>query len=396
MAAFIERLVYATIIHPPESFFHSDMRIYGQISDAILLGDWKVSHFFQPVGYPVLIAAIKLFTNNWTLALAILQSLFGALTLLFTGLTIRAFWGKKIEVLFLLAGLVHVPWIIYTGYAMPETTYAFLLSLLLWTSARIFSEERRLWPVLWGVSFILAFWVKGQHAFLFPLFLVGITLLRKDKLKAAVLIAVVVFTGMGLHWGWTYTKTGTGKFSADAGGLNFIEGKCPSKKNTDPETGITWWSPLYHNLHMDKEKRWDRPFSDSPYYMKEGMKCIAADPWVLIQSFENIPFLFYGNWLWPANWQPMAGKVRLYELFFVFFALPGLLYFFLVMIRTKNALDLLVWGLPVISLFLCVYVFKSEIRFRIPYDIFIIPMAIRGWALVSAQIPGRPEGVNRR
>ena len=40
------------------------------------------------------------------------------------------------------------------------------------------------------------------------------------------------------------------------------------------------------------------------------------------------------------------------------------------------------WGLPILSLFLCVYVFKSEIRFRVPFDVFLIPVAVKGWAVL--------------
>jgi len=236
--------------------------------------------------------------------------------------------------------------------------------------------------VIWGIAFITAFYVKGQHAFLLPLFLAGLFILKKKNLRYSLMISVIVIAGMTAHWSWSYSKTGVGKISADTGGLNFVEGKCPSKKNTDPETNITWWSPLYHSLHMSEHKRWDRPFSNSSYYMKEGLKCIAKNPWVMIQSLESVPFLFFGNSLWPTNWQPFGEKVRLYEVMFVFFAIPGILIFFLWASLHKRSEDILIWGLPVLSLFLCVYIFKSEIRYRIPFDVFIIPMALKGWGLV--------------
>ncbi len=382
-AAFIERLIYATVIHPPETFIHSDMAIYGQISDSILRGEWKVSHFFQPVGFPVIMAGIKLFTDKWTYWLAVLQAVAGTLTIFFMSRTVRNLWGEKAELATLIAGLVHVPWILYTGYAMPETIYTFLISLLLWSSMRIIREEKKtLSAVMWGLVFIIAFYIKGQHAFLLPLFLGGLLLLKKSNLKYSIIISAIVVTGMASHWSWSHSKTGVGKISADAGGLNFVEGKCPSKKNTDPSTNITWWSPLYHSLHMSEHKRWDQPFSNSSYYMKEGMKCIANNPWVMVQSLESVPFLFFGNSLWPTNWQPFGEKVRLYEVLFVFFAIPGLLIFFLWAGLHQRMEDIIIWGLPVLSLFLCVYVFKSEIRYRIPFDVFILPMALKGWGFV--------------
>lgn len=396
-AAFIQRLYYATVIHPPETFFHSDMTIYSQIADSILKGEWKVSHFFQPVGFPLILAGIKFLTEKWTFWLSFLQALTGAMTIFFMSRTVRKLWGEKAEIVALIAGLIHVPWILYTGYAMPETIYTFLISILLWSSVGIIKSDRKsLSSIIWGVTFIVAFYIKGQHAFLLPLFLGGLFLLKKRNLKYSILISAIVISGMAAHWSWSYSKTGVGKISADTGGLNFVEGKCPSKKNTDPQTNITWWSPLYHSLHMSEHKRWDQPFSNSSYYMKEGMKCIARNPWVMVQSLESVPFLFFGNSLWPTNWQPFGEKVRLYEVLFVFFAIPGLLIFFLWISMNQRLEDLVVWGLPVLSLFLCVYVFKSEIRYRIPFDVFIIPMALRGWTVVLGALPALNDNYSGR
>jgi hypothetical protein len=35
-----------------------------------------------------------------------------------------------------------------------------------------------------------------------------------------------------------------------------------------------------------------------------------------------------------------------------------------------------------LALFLCVYVFKSEIRFRVPFDVFFMPVALSGWTSI--------------
>jgi hypothetical protein len=46
-----------------------------------------------------------------------------------------------------------------------------------------------------------------------------------------------------------------------------------------------------------------------------------------------------------------------------------------------------VWALPLAALCLCVYVFKSEIRFRVPFDVWFIPMAFDGWLARLRQTP---------
>jgi hypothetical protein len=117
--------------------------------------------------------------------------------------------------------------------------------------------------------------------------------------------------------------------------------------------------------------------------MKEGLKCIQRNPFVMIQSFEGIFFLFFGNTLWPANQTKMASEMRLYELYFGCFCIIGLMVFMRFFKYSSNKKEeILVWLLPVFSVMLCVYIFKSEIRFRIPFDIWIIPLAVKGWCLL--------------
>jgi hypothetical protein len=161
-----------------------------------------------------------------------------------------------------------------------------------------------------------------------------------------------------------------------------VEGKCPIKNNAD-NAGYSWLSPLYHQLRLDTMKRWDRPFTDSAYFMNEGLNCIKNNPYVLIQSLEGIPFLFFGNTLWPANQSRLKSEMRLYELYFSCFCLLGLIvYLRFFKYSTNQREEILVWILPILSVMICVYIFKSEIRFRIPFDVWIIPVAVKGWSLL--------------
>jgi hypothetical protein len=89
-------------------------------------------------------------------------------------------------------------------------------------------------------------------------------------------------------------------------------------------------------------------------------------------------------------------------LFFSIFLVAGLV----VWMRScwpadRNRADvLLIWGAPIAALFICVYVFKSEIRFRVPFDVYFIPLAVQGWTLLSG-IPGQvtrptPQGTSHK
>jgi hypothetical protein len=263
-----------------------------------------------------------------------------------------------------------------------------------WITWLLIKKEKMIFAILWAIVFLCAFWLKGTHVFFGPLFLIGLLTLKGQKaLKSLVTISGIVFLGLSLHGAFSYSKIGQFLVSSSAGGLNFIEGKCPMKNNAD-SAGYSWLSPLYHQLGFSAQKKWDQPFTNSSYFMKEGLKCIAQDPSVMIRSIEGIPFLFVGNTLWPANQFQTSAWMRLYELFFAFFIMSGTLIFFRSLLEPNHfRLDeFVVWGLPILSLFLCVYIFKSEIRFRIPFDVWFIPVSFRGWhLLVRAKFSEHPR-----
>ena len=237
------------------------------------------------------------------------------------------------------------------------------------------------------MTFIAAFWIKGTHVFMGPVFLLGFLGWRRWSWQAvsrvAVPLSTVVAVGLLLHGMLTYRTIGAFQMSASAGGLNFVEGKCPIKRNTDVD-GSSWFSPLYAQLGYRERKTWDRPFTDSSFFMREGLRCIQDEPFVLVQSLENIPFLFVGNVLWPATTISVAPYVKLHGVLWGYVLIAGLVAWCRSCwpVRADDWPVVLTWAVPILALFLCVYVFKSEIRFRVPFDVFFIPVALKGWASI--------------
>ena len=377
---FFLRLAYVTFVSPIKHMLFSDMGNYASISEQILDGKWEASHFFQPIGYPLVLVLLKLMTANWLEWLQWLHLISGTLTLWIFWKTIRESMGEKMGLISLLVASLHLQWIVFTGVALAENLFMLFLSILAWSSLKIVREKKFHHAVLWGTTFFLAFLLKGVHVFLAPLFILGLLyFFRRSSYKLIAVMTIIVATGLMSHGLFTKEKIGKFQMSASAGGLNFVEGKCPLKNNAD-NNGHSWLSPLYHQLGLTELRRWDHPFTDSGYFMREGVKCIQENPFVLIQSMEGIPFLFVGNLLWPANQTWMRNQMRLYDLFFGCLSLIGLvIYFRFLRTSTNRQEEILVWVLPALTCFLCVYIFKSEIRFRIPFDIWFIPMTVKGW-----------------
>ena len=389
-AALVLRIA-AVAISPIGNTLYSDMGNYRDIADNILRGAWQPAHFMQAIGFPLLLAAFKRTFTNWTGALAVYHVLLSTATVWLVWKCATRAFGPIVGVLSLALATIHVPWIVFTAVALSETTFTILMAALVWVSLELVERPSPAWSAAWGFLFIAGFWLKGTHVFVGPMFLL-IMLARhhwsRDVfVRVAVPLCVVVGAGLLLHGVLTYRTIGTVRLSASAGGLNFVEGKCPSKRNID-STGAGWYSPIYSQLGMTSSKLWDRPFTDSGYFMKEGLKCIGRDPFVLVQSFEGIPFLFVGNYLWPATRSPLAPQARLYELVTGPFLMAGVALWLLARWpwRRERWDELIVWAVPLAALCLCVYVFKSEVRFRVPFDVWFIPMAFAGWV---SRISGR-------
>lgn len=359
----------------------SDMQGYVQIAEMVRNGVWQVNHFFQSIGFPMLIKIVRDAFEEWGFALSLIQCVASMFTLFFMWKATEESFGFKAGLITLIIGAIHWPWILLTTYALPETLFACLLSICAWMSVRVFKSERCSWTyaLVWGLSFTAALWLKGTHAFWGPMFLVGVLWIKRVKgLVPVVALGIPVAVGIILHGVFTYQKIGKVQLSASASGINFIEGKCPSKKNRD-NAGYGWHSPLYYQLGINDEKQWDMPFTESSYYWGAGFDCIKSDPFALIQAFEGITYLFYGNTTWPINQIQSKHKLRLYELYFSLFLVVGMVVFFLDLGRNFSLERFVVWTTPVLAIFLCVYVFKSEMRFRIPFDVWFIPLSVVGW-----------------
>lgn len=377
---FFLRLGFVQFINPIHQMIFSDMANYVQIANSLYVNEWLPTHFFQPIGFPYLLYVLKLFTPSWLNWLAGIQVVASTLSLWFIWTTVRKTMGEKIALVSLIITTIHLPWISFNGLVLSETLFIFFLSLLAWQTLRLVRHGSILNAIIWTVIFFAGFLIKGTHVFFAPLLILGIFYFKKkESLKYLVLMVVMLSSFLIGHGLFTKAKINKFQMSASAGGLNFVEGKCPLKNNAD-SNGYSWLSPLYHQMGLTEMKRWDHPFTDSGFFMKEGLKCIANNPSVLLQSLEGIPYLFVGNSLWPANQMSVRHQIRIYELFFGCLSIIGIAVYLRFLFQFENKMEeILVWALPMFSLFICVYIFKSEIRFRMPFDVWIIPISVKGW-----------------
>jgi hypothetical protein len=401
----ILRYVFVANLHPPSQHIYSDMGGYVAIAHEMSAGKFEKYDLFQSVGYPLLMTLSLKLIGTLRLAMSIqLLASIAAFVLMWRG-SVR-FLGERRALIVLVIGTLHFPFISLTGFYLTETIFTLFLALLYYLLARFRFPWRPHIAFILGLVFLGASWFKGSNMFFLPLLVVwamawvwrrrslagGGSAEWRAALRAgagfAAGVAVIAITTATV----SYSMTGQARVSASAGGLNFVEGKCPDKINHD-STGAVWASPLFGQIgEGGTTKYWPEPFTNDAFFWKAGWNCIQRDPWVLASSVRYIYYLFFDNQLWPSNSSEFAILNRYYQMFFSALLFPGFLIGLLLMFRRPLA-GTRPTVLLVGSILLCSWFFKSEIRFRVPFDVVIIPLSVLGWSWLLATLFGSRRSV---
>jgi|GEM_PF-1625130 len=382
------------IVSPPQLHIYSDMGAYLQRSWEIDHGVFHVNHLFQPVGFTLWslglrkLGGFELF--NWS------QVFLSWGTVFLIYLIARKQFGRAAGLFALVLSTVHIPNIGMAGLHMAETAYAFLITFSLWLLLRIFAADKYRDYFTLGFILSLAFYFKGNHAFFIPVFAVWVLYRNRSHWFTGMKKVGVMALGAALitaaHTIWTglyYDKPYTGP---TAGALNFVEGKCPSKDNRDP-TGSRWMSPLFGVTGETTFKQWPVPFTDQAYFWKAGFKCVQAEPAVLVTSLRYIYYLFWGNPLWPVTTTPVRDWFFTWEKFFHYVLIPLSALGALAYARKKDPLTD-VMALMMLTLFFTVWFFKSENRFRAPFDTILLLWSAGAFAWALAKVRAWRERFN--
>jgi hypothetical protein len=276
---------------------------------------------------------------------------------------------------------------------MAETVFTFQLAVLFFCLARFTFPWRPGPGLLIGFVFMSALWLKGTNSLFGPLFVAWSLvwlfghrrtgwkpLLRPVALAVAPFVvgAALVVGSYAAYTGHFYGKVQT---SAPTGALNFIEGKCPAKHNID-SGGMQWLSPLFVHLGETGEKRWSHPFTEGSYFWKEGLECVKRDPAVLATSVRYLYYLFFDNPLWPVSSTSYGALAHWYCMAYSVFVFPALLLGAIYLaLRPRSRLTMI--SLIGVSLLVSSWLLKSEMRYRVPFDVIFIPIAVlaASWVL---------------
>lgn len=409
MVAVAARALWVALVHEPSRSVFSDMAGYFNRSGEVIASSrWDPNLFLQGAGYPLVLGALR---KIWArpdpgLFIAFVQIAGSLAALAGTVMLAGRVAGRRWAAAALALGAIHVPWLFFNSVYMPEALYTAALAgvgLALLALARD-PDARWRRTLLLGAAGGLAAWLKSTHLLVgFVAAALWVFPLRRGW-RGSVRILAGWLAGLALTF-WiphgVLSQRTAGRFMASppTGGLNFVEGKCPSKENHD-SAGYGYWSPLFVQQGKRNTKWWPRPFYDQGYFWREGLKCVAERPVVLVESLDFVRTLFVGNELWPANVSGPRG-VWLSTAWARTFEWPlaaGVaLALALALARSRRAeardeRSAAMWlalAAPALGLFALVWITKSELRYRIPYDVFFLPLALWGWKELAVSISRR-------
>lgn len=299
-------------------------------------------------------------------AVGVVQAFLGGFTaLLLASFTTRATGSRFAGVLAGLIAAVHVTFVFWSRYVLTDTLLLFLLAGVMWLLLALVSSRR---PVLDGLitSALLLLLVLTRRTNLLAsgaLLIVAIVLARKQRLALVGLLAPVVLGLVVLASGAMRARTGSALF--DRGGAYA-------------------WQAVYMGLQWNEQGRGtigvDVHLSDIPddaergaFYRDESLTWIRSDPgYFAAQAARKFRVL----------WEPyLPEDSTLHRMISTVYLLPLYalgLWGWLRSRATTPFLAITTAGIAVFTLVCLVTFVDYDQRYRLPAELFLIPLSAVG------------------
>ena len=294
---------FATDEHQPSHYLVGDMAIYVEQAQRIFHARdaWDT---FTPPGFPAFLALLGNVERLGGMH-AFLGAFTTILTMSLTRRIDRSPWAP------LVAGLIsatYFPLIFYTGFALTESLFAFLL--LAFANLLLHSVDRRMQWLSGFSGLILALAILVRPSLLtFLPFFAGLA--WRDKLarfpRWALVVALLGLVPVAAH---TSYLLGRPAVVASNGGVNFFlaNSDCQSVRSTvlGRVVGV---STHYTRTHYTQECVIDRALLDEPWLYRAGLANVLKNPrrlWVTLDGLrEGLGLVPYRPWpnqpYWPGS-----------------------------------------------------------------------------------------------
>ena len=382
--ALVIRLVFSHLVHPIQNYLFSDMHSYLNIAIRIAEGIPRLDNIFYPPGYSLFLLLIRqFFLQHFFVAVAILQSLMGVLSIwLFYQISTYVL-KPKLSNLFLLILVFYYPYIDTAGYLLSENLAIFFLALTIWLSLRFSKSNSNHWLFLAGMTVGIGSLVRANLLIIGVAILIWITTTLRSKLKAIVVFITAILASLLLVSGVYFNLGGQYRTSSLNGGFVFMAGQCLVGHSYD-SIGSAFGPPVYMQRGIHKTVQFTQPFTDSRYFYQQGLDCLKQNPLRILEKVSENYYLFFDNISWPSsNQSPFHLIMKASHTTFNLLVLPGLLLsliFFSRQSKTHRAKNLFLWYV-LSTIFLTSLIYHADIRYRLPYDAIFILVSLSGYQL---------------
>jgi hypothetical protein len=392
------RYRFVVDLNPPSAHLYSDMLAFVQRAQNVLDGHFVPRDTLFPPGEHLLLALSGFLFDGYDTLVVWTHLAAGVLTCYWMWRASEPYLGRTGALTVLLASAVHFPFIGLAGFYLSETVFTAVLALLVYLCAT------RQFPWQPGTAFAIGLTVafgslwKGTHAFFLPILAawsIGWALHRSAAARpqswrrvrrAWFFILLGVALVLSAQTCYFHQYYGRWLPIAAEGGAVFALGKCPGARIIE-KSGAQYESPRTYYTGETGVQVWDAHFEDQGFFWRAGLRCIREHPAQLLGGRREVYYLFAGNRLWPLNVRTFGDFNWLYQRLFTIALVPGMVMGLLLVGRRPFA-PRVVPFLLVPSLLVTAVFFMGELRFRIPFDVVLLPLAVLGWTTALGRLAG--------
>ncbi len=404
--ALTARILWVSYVESPFDNLFSDMSGYVNRAHQLVYGEgdpYPVYRTLYPPGTH-LIYALEMKAVGWTNKdpMLVLHCLWGAVVAPCTMLlALRVVPRLSLAVLVGLVSALWYPALSFSGFFSSEQPYAGAIALTTWLLVRQIESGKN--PVALGVAASVAYLVRPQIILtLAGLTLVGLVVLWRRPSGAprlrvgrlfvagAILTSAVAFGAVRYHvlsgrWGLISDNSAMTRVWADT-----------DYGSVRADGGFYFESPPKMELGERRELHIDGYIGD-PVLLDQGRRDAVAKMTLgqrVTRWLGNPRLLFVDNALWPeclhatSGWRQAASSAS--KSFLLAVLCPLALLGIVGSIRRPTVV-LVVCTAHVLTMLVTAAFFFAEQRYRVPYDLFLLLLALSGALAVARWLVVRPE-----
>lgn len=394
------RLVYLFALRPAPAAVFSDMEYYVIAAGKRAAGiPEAVGDTLFPPGYPWLLGVLLRLDHTWTLAVTVQWLLSVAMLGLVFSVTRRTY-GNSPSIVALIIAAIYLPYFHYASLFLAETAFSFFVLGTIWLFQLAVSSDSRAAAVRLGCAAGLAAGISTafKNTMVAGFVIILVVLLAyaaRHRRKNALLLATVAVLGFSaaltpLSVRCTILNNGSFCPGANNLGMNILEGhsgrtrvfiwRTPNSRTGEFFGTVEGEYRNYHNVVP-----LDFPVYENSKNIGLAMRWIRANPVrAIYYSVRNVYAMFIEKTLWPRMiWRGADMGIVSQVFFWCVVLLPALVQIRR-RLRAMSSLDFSAmseWLLvaPVLGVMISVFISITEVRFRVPFDGFLITLAAPVW-----------------